>query len=208
MCLAEGHAYYSVGGLSISPDNTMLCYGVDNVSRRIYTLYFKNLETGEVLEEHIENTTGEATWANDNKTLFFTQMEAETLRDYKIFRYELGSKEEVEVYHESDDTFGVHVTKSKSKKYIFIESYSTLSTEVQTLLADDPQGDFKVFAARERDLEYSVEHHEDKFVIATNFEAKNFRLMECDLEHTSKEHWKELVAHREDVLLEGFELFN
>ena len=206
--LAEGHAYYSVGGLSISPDNKMLCFGVDNVSRRIYTLYFKNLETGEVLEERIENTTGEATWANDNKTIFYTQMHTETLRDYKVFRYELGSKKEVEVYHEADDTYGVHVTKSKSKKYIFIESYSTLSTEVQTLSADEPKGAFKVFAKRERDLEYSVEHHEDKFVIATNFQAKNFRLMNCDLEHTSKENWKELIAHRDDILLEGFELFN
>ena len=206
--LAEGHAYYSVGGLSISPDNKMLCFGVDNVSRRIYTLYFKNLETGEVLEENIGNTTGSATWANDNKTLFFTQMEADTLRDYKIFRYEMGSCEEEEVYHEADDTYGVHVSKSKSKKYIMIESYSTLSTEIQTLLADEPKGAFKVFAARERDLEYSVEHHEDKFVIATNFQAKNFRLMNCDLEHTSKEDWKELIAHRDDVLLEGFELFN
>ena len=206
--LAEGHAYYAVGGLSISPDNKMLCYGVDNVSRRIYTLYFKNLETGEVLEESIENTTGEATWANDNKTLFFTQMEADTLRDHKIFRYELGSKNEVEIYHEADDTFGVHVSKSKSKKYILIESYSTLSTEIQILLADEPMGDFKVFAARERDLEYTVEHQDDKFVIATNYEAKNFRLMQCDLAHTSKENWQELIAHREDVLLEGFELFN
>jgi len=206
--LAEGHAYYAVGGLSISSDNKMLCFGVDNVSRRIYTLYFKNLETGEVLEETIENTTGEATWANDNKTLFFTQMEADTLRDHKIFRYELGSKNEVEIYHEADDTFGVHVSKSKSKKYIMIESYSTLSTEIQTLLADEPMGTFKVFAARERDLEYTVEHHEDKFVIATNYKAKNFRLMHCDLEHTNKENWKELIAHRDDVLLEGFELFN
>jgi len=206
--LAEGHAYYAVGGLSISTDNKMLCFGVDNVSRRIYTLYFKNLETGEVLEESIENTTGEATWANDNKTLFFTQMEADTLRDYKIFRYEMGAKNTVEIYHEADDTFGVHVSKSKSKKYILIESYSTLSTEIRILLADEPMGVCKVFAARERDLEYTVEHHEEKFVIATNYKAKNFRLMNCDLEHTGKENWKELVAHREDVLLEGFELFN
>ncbi len=206
--LAEGHAYYAVGGLSISTDNKMLCFGVDNVSRRIYTLYFKNLETGEVLEESIENTTGGATWANDNKTLFFTQMEADTLRAYKIFRYELGSKNEVEIYHEKDDTFGVSVSKSKSKKYIMIDSYSTLSTETQILLADEPKNEFKIFAKRERDLEYTVEHKDDKFVIETNYEAKNFRLMECEINATSKENWKEIIAHREDVLLEGFELFN
>ncbi len=206
--LAEGHAYYAVGGLSISPDNAMLCYGVDKVSRRIYTLYFKNLETGETLEETIENTTGGASWANDNKTLFFTQMEKDTLRAYKVFRYELGSKKQTEIYHEKDDTFGVSVSKSKSKKYIMIESYSTLSTETQILLADEPLGEFKVFAKRERDLEYTVEHKDDKFYIETNYEAKNFRLMVCGLDATSKENWTELIAHREDVLLEGFELFN
>jgi len=206
--LAEEHAYYAVGGLSISMDNKMLCFGVDNISRRIYTLYFKNLETGELLEENIENTTGGATWANDNKTLFFTQMEEETLRAYKIFRYELGSKNVVEIYHEADDTFGVDVSKSKSKKYIMIESYSTLSTETQILLADEPLGDFKVFASRERDLEYTLEHKDDKFIIETNYEAKNFRLMECGLEVRDKEQWREVIAHREDVLLEGFELFN
>ena len=206
--LAEEHAYYAVGGLSISMDNKMLCFGVDNISRRIYTLYFKNLETGELLEENIENTIGGATWANDNKTLFFTQMEEETLRAYKIFRYELGSKNVVEIYHEADDTFGVDVSKSKSKKYIMIESYSTLSTETQILLADEPLGDFKVFALRERDLEYTLEHKDDKFIIETNYEAKNFRLMECGLEVRDKEQWREVIAHREDVLLEGFELFN
>jgi len=181
---------------------------VDNVSRRIYTLYFKDLETGELLEETIENTTGGATWANDNKTLFFTQLEADTLRSHKIFRYELGAKKELEIYHETDDTFSVHVSKSKSKEYIMIESYSTLSTETQILLADEPEGEFKLFAKRERDLEYTVEHHNDKFVIATNYEAKNFRLMRCDLDETNKEQWEEIIAHREDVLLEGFELFN
>jgi len=206
--LAKGHAYFAVGGLSISPDNTMLCYGVDKVSRRIYTLHFKNLETGELLEETIENTTGGASWANDNKTLFFTQMEADTLRSYKIFRYELGSLDELEIYHEKDDTFGVSVSKSKSKEYIMIESYSTLSTETQILSADKPKEAFKLFAKRERDLEYTVEHKDDKFVIETNHEAKNFRLMECGLEATSKENWQEVIAHRDDVLLEGFELFN
>ena len=206
--LAEGHAYYAVGGLSISPDNKMLCFGVDNVSRRIYTLYFKSLETGEIFEETIQNTTGGATWANDNKTLFFTQMEAETLRSHKIFRYELGSNNEIEIYHEKDDTFGVSVSKSKSKQYIMIDAYSTLSTETQILSADKPKDVFTMFAPRERDLEYTVEHKDDTFVIETNYKAKNFRLMECGLTQTNKEAWKELIAHREDVLLEGFELFN
>ena len=206
--LAKGHAYYAVAGLSISPDNKMLCYGVDNVSRRIYTLYFKNLETGETLKETIENTTGGASWANDNKTLFFTQIEGETLRAYKIFRYALGSNDAVEIYHEKDDTFSVDVAKSKSKQYLMIESHSTLSTETQILSANEPLGAFRIFAKREKDLEYTIEHKDDAFVIETNYKAKNFRLMTCGLEETAKEHWRELVAHREDVLLEGFELFN
>jgi oligopeptidase B len=181
---------------------------VDKVSRRIYTLYFKNLETGETLDETITDTTGGASWANDNKTLFFTQMEKDTLRAHKVFRYELGSKKKVEIYHEKDDTFSVDVSKSKSKKYLMIESYSTLSTETQTLLADKPLGEFELFAARERDLEYTVEHKDDKFLIETNYKAKNFRLMECGLSLTAKEDWTEIIAHRDDVLLEGFELFN
>lgn len=206
--LAEGFAYYKVGGVSISPDNKMLCFGVDSVSRRIYTLYFKNLETGKILSETIENTTGSATWANDNQTVFYAQMEAETLRSYKIFRHELGVAEEVEVYHEKDDTFDVSVSKTKSKEYILIESFSTLSTEVQFLLADTPKEAFQIFTVRERDLEYDVEHYEDKFYIITNLEAKNFRIMETAISHTNKAYWQELIAHREDVLLEGFELFS
>jgi len=206
--LAEGHAYYAVGGLSVSPDNKMLCFGVDDVSRRIYILYFKNLETDEVLTETIKKTTGNATWASDSKTIFYTQKDEATLRSYKIFRYELGSLDEVEIYHEKDDTFGIYVYKTKSKKYIVIGSYSTLSTEVQVLEANNPKGTFKIFTPREHDLEYSIEHYNDTFYVLTNLEAKNFRLMTCGLEETKKEHWAEKIAHREDVLLEDVEVFN
>jgi len=206
--LAEGHSYYSVAGMSISPDNKMLCFGVDNISRRIYTLYFKSLETNEILSETIKQTTGGATWASDSKTIFYAQKDEATLRSNKIFRYELGSSDEVEIYHEKDETFGTYVYKTKSKKYIIIGSYSTLSTEVQFLKADTPKGEFQVFTPREADLEYSIEHYNETFYILTNLKAKNFRLMYCGLEETSKEQWIEKIAHREDVLLEDLEVFN
>ena len=206
--LAKGHAYYSVAGMSISPDNKMLCFGVDEISRRIYTLYFKNLETNEILSETIKQTTGGATWASDSKTIFYAQKDEATLRSNKIFRYELGSSDEVEIYHEEDETFGTYVYKTKSKKYIIIGSYSTLSTEVQFLKADTPKGEFQVFTPREADLEYSIEHYNETFYILTNLKAKNFRLMCCGLEETNKEQWIEKIAHREDVLLEDLEVFN
>ena len=206
--LAENHTYYTVGGLAISPDNKMLCFGVDNVSRRIYTLYFKNLETNEILMETIKNTTGSATWANDSQTVFYTQQDDATLRANKIFRYRLGTFDEVEIYHEEDDTFGTYIYKSKSKKYLIIASYSTLSTEVQILEADNPRGEFSIFTPREDTLEYSIEHYNDTFYVLTNLEAKNFRVMTCSLEETAKKYWVEKIAHREDVLLEDVEVFN
>jgi len=206
--LAEGYAYYEVAGVSVSPDNKMLCFGVDAVSRRVYTLYFKNLETGEVLTETIEQTTGAATWASDSKTVFYTQQDEATLRANKIFRYALGSSEKVEVFHEKDDTFSTYVYKTKSEKYIIIGSYSTLSSEMQILEASNPRGEFKLFSEREANLEYSIEHHNDTFYVLTNLDAKNFRVMSCGLDDTAKENWVEKIAHRDDVLLEDFEVFN
>jgi len=206
--LAKGFDYYEIGGMSISPDNKTLCFGVDAVSRRIYTLYFKNLESEEISSETIEGTSGGAVWAKDSKTLFYTEMDKKTLRDYKVFYYEMGEKNSVEVYHEEDETFTVQVSKTKSKEYLMIECYSTLSTETQILDAGKPKEAFTLFASRERDLEYNVDHYEDTFYILTNFEAKNFRLMKSNVTKTSKNYWEEMIPHRDEVLLEAFELFN
>lgn len=207
--LAKGHSFFQVAGYTVSPNNKLVAYGVDTLSRRIYTIYFKNLETGEVLEEKIENTTGRATWANDNKTVFFSAKDKQTLRSYQIFRYTLekGAAPEL-VFQEDDETFSSYVYKSRSKAYIIIGSSATLSDEYRVLNANNPTGEFEIFQPRERGLEYSIAHFDNKFYIRTNLEAKNFRLMETPENKTLKQNWKEVIAHRNDVFLEGFMVFS
>jgi oligopeptidase B len=209
--MAKGHAYYSVGGRSISPDNQWLAYGVDTVSRRIYTIYFKNLATGEILEENLENTAGQCIWANDNKTIFYSRKD-ESLRLYKIFKHTIGTNpdDDVCIWHETDETFGCFVYKTKSEKYIIIGSFSTVSNEFRIIEADKPDSDFQVFEARERHHEFSIDHAGDHFYILTNWQAKNFRLMACvDSAPTyTKASWQEIIPHREDTLLEGMDLFS
>jgi len=207
--MAEGHSYFQLGGMSISPDNKFASFGVDVVGRRIYTIQVKDLKTGKVFEDKIQNTTGSSTWANDNKTLFYTKQDQQTLRSDKVFKHKLGSSsEDVLVYHEKDDTFNVAVSKEKSRKYIIITSGSTLTTEYRTLLADNPDGEFKVFQKRVRGLEYDISFYNDSFYILTNKDkATNFKLMKTPENATEKENWKDLIPHREDVLLEDIEIF-
>lgn len=206
--LAEGHDYYQINSMAISPDNKWLAYGVDTVSRRIYTIHFKNLETGETLDETIENTTGTCTWAADNKTVYFSSKD-ETLRPDKIWSYVLGNPDsKTLIYEEKDSTFITYVYKSKSREYIIIGSYSTLAQEYRILKADDVGGEFKVFQERKRNLEYDISHAGgDMFYIVTNKEAQNFRLMQCSVKNTDEEAWEEVIPHRTDVFLEGIDVF-
>jgi oligopeptidase B len=208
--LAKEQKYFNLSGLSISNDNQLATYAVDLVGRRIYTLQVKNLITGEILSDKIENTTGNSTWANDNKTIFYTTQDADTLRSDTVVKHKLGTdtaRDEV-VYFEKDDTFDVAVGKEKSKKYILISSSSTLTTEFRTLLADNPNGKFKVFQKRKRGLEYSISHFEDRFYILTNKDkATNFKLMKTSELKTTSEHWEDVLAHREEVLLEDIDIF-
>lgn len=206
--MAKGYEFYQVSGLAVSPNNQYLAYGVDTLSRRKYDVFIKDLKTGKILKDKIHNTTGSATWANDNASLFY-QLKDETLRPYKIMKHKLGddSTSGLEVYHEKDPTFRTFVYKTKSNKYLVIANYSTLSREFRFLDADNPDGKFKIFHAREPKLEYSISHYGDKFYIVTNWNAKNFKLMETSVNATSKENWKDLIPHREDVLLEGIEIF-
>jgi len=209
--MAQGHAYFNLAGLSISEDNTMAAFGVDTVSRRQYTIQVKNLVTGEILPVKLENTTGGSTWAGDNKTLFYSRKDEVTLRSDKIFRHKIGTaaNEDQLVYFEKDETFDVSVYKSKSKKYLIINSSSTMTTEYQTVLSLTPDAKFKVFQKRTRGLEYSISHYGDCFYILTNKDkATNFKLMKTPENATSKENWVDLIPHREDVLLEDIDIFN
>jgi len=208
--LAKGHAYFKLGGLSISPDNKFATFGVDIVGRRIYTIQIKNLETGEILEDKIENATGGSVWANDNNTIFYVRQDEVTLRSDKVFRHKLNtnSEKDVLVFNETDDTFNVSISKEKSRKYIVIGSGSTLTTEYRILKSDNPDGDFEVFQPRVRGLEYSISHYEDSFYILTNKDkATNFKLMKTPENKTGKKHWVDVIPHREDVLLEDIEIF-
>ncbi len=207
--MGDGQAYFAIGGTSISKNNQYLAYGVDLVSRRQYTLHFKDLKSGEILQDKIENTTGGATWANDNKTIFYTKKDPITLRSFQIFKHVLGTdqNEDILVYEEKDETFGCSVYKTKSSDYIMIGSWQTLSTEYRFIDANDPNGEWNVVQLRERDLEYSVDHFGDHFYIVTNLDAKNFRLMKAPVSDPSKENWEEVIAHRDDVLLEGIDIF-
>jgi oligopeptidase B len=207
--LADGYAYYSVRGVSVSPSNNILAYGVDTVSRRQYTIYFKDLSTGELLDSKISTTTGAVAWANDNKTVFYSVID-HTLRPYRIYRHSVDKKLAENndlVYEEKDETFRSFVFTSKSKKYIYFGSGSTLSSEYSYLDANDPYGKLKLIHPRERGLEYSVTHFGDKFYITTNLDAPNFRLMETPVNKTDKKFWKEVIPHRSDVLLSSVEVF-
>ena len=207
--LAEGHEFFSVGRLAVSFGQDLVAYAEDAQGRRIYTIRFKNLATGETLPDVIPEVTSNMTWANDNRTLFYAKQDPETLRSDRIYRHLLGTDpaEDVLVYEETDDTFSAHVFKTKSKRYIMIVSSQTLSNEYRYLDAGDPAGAFTSFLPRERGHEYAVDHFENRFFIHTNHEAKNFRLMSTPLDRTGKEHWEEVIPHRPDVLLEGFEVF-
>jgi oligopeptidase B len=207
--MAKGHAYYQVSGLSVSPDNRLLVFGVDTVSRRKYVLHIKELETGRILPDTIPETTGGAAWANDNQTFFYTRKHPETLRAERILRHRIGTaaEKDEQVFMEKDETFDVSVSRTKSGKYIVIESTSTLSSECQLLDAGTPEASFRVFQPRRKDVLYDIDHLDNRFYVRTNWQATNFRLMECPLDKTDMNNWKDVVPHRADVLLEGFEVF-
>ena len=208
--MAKGKPYFQLGGLTISPDNKFAVFSTDVVGRRIYTIQIKSLETNKILTDKIQNVTGNAVWANDNQTIFYSTQDKKTLRSDKIFKHKLNSnaKNDILVYFEKDDTFNVDVSKTKSKKYIIIQSGSTLTSEFQILLADQPDGKFKVFQSRKRGLEYSIDHYADNFYVLTNKDkATNFKLMKTPENTTSSTNWKDLIPHKADVLIEDIEIF-
>jgi len=207
--VAEGHDFCSVRGVAVSPDTRLLAWALDTVGRRKYTIYFTDLETGEVMSNVIPGVTGNLTWANDNRTLFYAKQDPETLRSNQVYRHLLGTdpSEDVLVYEETDPTYSVYVWKTRSEKYILIHSEQTLASELRFLDADNPQGEFRVIAPRERGVEYSVDHVGNRFIIRTNLEAENFRLMEAPVTRPGRANWRELIPGRNDVFLQGVEVF-
>ena len=208
--MSKGHDYFRIGGIDVSPNNKIAAYGVDTVSRRLYTIYFKNLETGEVYKDNIPYTTGSVTWTNDNSTIFYDKKDIETLREERVMKHSFGTntKNDEEIYFEEDETFSVYSYKTKSNKYIVIASQSTLSDEYLIINANDHNKKYKMFQKREKGLEHSITHFNDKWYIRTNKDnATNFKLMICDENKTSKEYWKDFIPHREDVLLEDIDIF-
>ena len=207
--LAEGHDYFAIGGMSISPNNQWLSYGVDTLSRRYYNIYFKNLVSGNVLEQTIPNTSGGAAWANDNSTVFYTSKNKVTLLGEKIFRHKIKTdyKEDVLMYFEKDETYYNGVYRSKSGQYIIIYNSSTLVSDYHILDANEPDGQFVNFSPRGKKHEYDIQHYENYFYIISNKEAPNNRLMRTKISATGISNWEEVIAHRKDVHLLGLEIF-
>jgi oligopeptidase B len=208
--LAKGKNFYQVGGTSTTPDQKILAFAADEVGRRIYTLFFKNLITEEIFEENIPEVTGNFVWAGDNQTLFYSKQDPETLRSHRIFKHVLGSNPESDelVFEEMDEEFSCVVHKTKSEKFILIHSESTISSEVRFIESNQPNSKFKILQERIPFLEYAADHFGDYFFIRTNENAQNFKLIKAPVSSTEKENWEDVIPHREDVLLEDFDLFS
>lgn len=208
--MAEGHDYFRLVGISVSPDNTKVAFGVDTVSRRQYTIQVKNLLSEEILKTKIDNTTGGSVWAADNKSLFYNKKDPQTLRSEAVYKHDVSLPKQKDqlVFEEEDETFSVYVSKSKSQEYLFISSFSTLTSEHWFVKSNSPNDEFKIFQNRITGMEYSLDHFGDHFYIHTNYDgAKNFKVMQTNVDKTSIEHWQDLLPHREDTLIEDFDLF-
>lgn len=205
--VAKGHPFCETSGPVLSPNQEIMAYGADFVGRRFYTIYFKNLKTGQLLEQKIENVRPNLAWAADNETLFYTQQHPETLRTDRVFRYSLKTRKSEQIYFEKDETFSVYLYQSLTRKYIYFASASTLTTEVHYLPSDQPHGHFKVFQPRERGHEYAVTDGEDAFYVTSNKKAKNYQLLKTDFQHTPESHWQEVIPYDPSVYLNDVTVF-
>jgi len=206
--LAQGYKYFDIGAITISPNHKLLAYSVDTLGSEKFTLYIKNLETGTLFDERISNTGYSLAWANDNKTLFYTLLD-EQKRPYKLYRHTLGTAttEDIFVYHEKDEAFFLSIARTKSKKYLIMDVETHTTTEAYYLDADTPHGIFRLIHPRQHEMEYYVDHYDSKFFVLTNKNAKNFKLMEVSVNNPSKDNWKELIPHRDEIKIDGIDVF-
>jgi oligopeptidase B len=206
--LAEGKKYCSVAAVRPSPDHKLLAFAEDYEGDETYSLRVKDLATGALRPDAIEGIDAAAEWGNDNRTLFYLTLDS-TRRAYKLFRHTLGdpAEKDAELYHEADDTFGLGLSKSRSRKFIVLDHRSTLTREVHVIDADQPAGSLALIEPRKRGHEYDIEHHGDRFFIVTNDQAKNFRLMETPVASPGQAHWKEVIPHRASVKLDDVQAF-
>ncbi len=206
--LAEGLDFCKLGNYEVSPDHRYLAYAVDHSGAERFTLRIKDLRTGQLLPEAIPDTYYTLAWANDSRTLFYTTLDTAT-RPYRVWRHVLGSDvtQDVRLYEEPDESYFVWLRKSRSGRYLFIFTQNNTTSEWRYAPADDPAATFTVFAPRQPGVEYRIEHHGDHFLILTNEGALNFKLMQAPVESPGKEHWRELIPHRADVLLDSFDVF-
>ncbi len=207
--MAKGHEYFHLGAPCITPDQKLAAFATDSVGRRKYETRFRNLETGETYDEVLTLCSGSMAWASDNHTFFYARMDDETLRSHQIWRHRLGSdvSQDELIYEETDDTFNVYVHRTRSGKYLMISSYHSVRSEIRVLSADDPEGKFQLFLPRGGEHEYSVDHGGEYFYVASNDGARNFRLFRTPVDNFARDQWEEILPHREDVLLAGFDVF-
>ena len=215
--LADGHEYFNLGGLELSPDGRIAAYATDTTGRELYTWRFKNLLTGELLPDVIEGAAANLVWAEDGKTVFYTTQD-DTLRPFQLRRRQLGlADSDVAVYDETDEKFRIYAYKTRSDAYVVLVTASSLTTEVRVLPADRPEADWQTISPRHTGHEYSVDHHGDQFWIVTNDCddsagqhadcAVNFKVMKAPLSATSRAAWTEVIGHRDAVTVEGLEPF-
>lgn len=207
--MARGHEYFQIGAAQASPDGRLLAYTEDDVGRRQYTLKIKDLATGDVLADAITNVEPDFVWAADNKTLLYVAKDPVTLLSVRVYKHRVGEEQrgDVLIYEETDHSYYLSVGKSRSEKYLFIDSQATQQSEVRYANATDPQLRFQVILAREPDLEYHVDAFGEDFIIRTNWQAPNFRIMRTPIARSAdKRNWRDIVAHRSDVLLQAFEV--
>ena len=208
--MAEGNGYFDLSGYSVSNNNMLIAFGTDTVSRRLYTLEFKNLETGNFYPDKLINTEGVAIWASDNKHVFYIKKDAQTLLGQEVYRHKLGTDQskDILVYRENDDTFYTALSKSRDGSVIFIHHNSTVKSGVSILNATTPLDNFVPFLKIEDNHEYTIEKLGDYYYIHTNWKAKNFRLMKVNKDTTSdKSSWQSVIDHQEDVYLQDFTIF-